>query len=166
MVRKTKTKTLSKVLDATSKKELYEEAVREIKGRLKTLEKGIIIPRMATVAAVLKNMMPHYLWCGFYFAEEKEMIAGPYQGMIACPNIPYTGVCGTAARKKQTLIVPDVHEFKGHIVCDERANSEMVVPIIEKGMVIGVFDVDSHHINAFNEIDKKYIEKLMPILLE
>ncbi len=149
------------------KEQLYEKAMLEIKSNLVTLESGIIIPRMATLVAVLKNVMPHYLWCGFYFAEEKEMVVGPYQGTTACPNISYAGVCGAAAKKKQTVIVPDVHKFPGHIVCDAHSNSEIVVPILDKAeRIIAVFDVDSSSFNAFDEIDKKYLEKLMPLLLE
>jgi L-methionine (R)-S-oxide reductase len=148
------------------KKELYEKAVKEIKGRVKNVES--VVPRMATVAAVLKNTLPHYFWCGFYFAEENEMIIGPYQGTSACPNIEYSGVCGTSAKKKESVIVPNVHEFPGHIPCDERSNSEIVVPIFDKtGRVIAVIDVDSTEINAFDEIDKEYLEKhIIPILLE
>jgi L-methionine (R)-S-oxide reductase len=149
------------------KQKLYEKAIAEIEERLSTLEKGIIVPRMATVSAVLKDVMPHYLWCGFYFAEEKEMIAGPYQGTVACPNIPYSGVCGTSAKKKETLIVPNVHEFPGHVVCDVRANSEIVIPILDdKGRLIAVLDVDSSEHSAFDEVDQKYLEKMMPILLD
>ncbi len=155
------------VPDFSSKERLYAEAIREINVRLKDLEKGIIIPRMATIVAVLKNIMPHYFWCGFYFAEEKEMIVGPYQGTCACPNIAYTGVCGTSAKKKEPVIVPDVHEFPGHIACDERSNSEIVVPLLDKkGRVIAVFDADSTAKNAFDEVDKNYLEQLMPILLD
>ena len=147
------------------KRELYEKAIYEISERIKDVYS--VIPRMATVAAVLKNIMPHYFWCGFYFAEENEMIIGPYQGSCACPNISYGGVCGTAARKKETIIVPNVHEFPGHIACDERSNSEIVVPLIsDREMVIAVFDVDSTELGAFDSVDKEYLEKIMPILLE
>ncbi len=147
------------------KKELYGKALLEIKERVKDVES--VVPRMATVAAVLKNTMPHYFWCGFYFAEEKEMIIGPYQGSSACPNIAYSGVCGASAKKKKTVVVPDVHEFPGHIACDERSNSEIVVPLLDdEGRVIAVFDVDSSQLNAFDEVDKEYLEKLMPVLLE
>lgn len=149
------------------KESLYKEVIEEIEGHLGELEEGIIVPRMATVVAALMHKMPHYFWCGFYFAEEKEMIIGPYQGTCACPNIPYTGVCGTAAKRKDTLIVPDVHKFKGHIACDARSNSEIVVPIKDKrGMVIGVLDVDSAELNAFDDIDRKYLEELMGIVLK
>lgn len=156
-----------KLLTKQEKEKLYKEAIEEIKSHLETVEEGIIVPRLATLAAVLKEKMPHYLWCGFYFAEEKEMVVGPYQGATACPNIPYTGVCGTSAKKKQTLIVPDVEKFPGHIYCDLTAKSEITIPLIaENGMVIGVLDVDSHHYDAFDEVDKKYLESLMPLLLK
>ena len=158
---------VSVMLNKQKKEELYKKAINSINLQLSTLEKGIIVPRMATIAAVLHETMPHFLWCGFYFAEEKEMVVGPYQGSTACPNIPYTGVCGHSAKKRVTVIVPDVHKFPGHIVCDERSNSEIVVPLIDKkGRLIAVFDVDSSSHGAFDETDKKHLEKLMPILLE
>ena len=95
------------------------------------------------------------------------MVIGPYQGTSACPNIAYSGVCGNSAKKKKTVIVPDVRKFPGHIVCDVRSKSEIVVPLLDKkGRLIAVFDVDSTYHNAFDEIDKKYLEKIMPILLD
>jgi len=160
-----KGKIIGSIPNVQSKVELYEKALKEIKKNVKNVDS--IVPRMATVVAVLKNVMPHYFWCGFYFAEEYEMIIGPYQGTVACPNIAYSGVCGTSAKRKETVVVPNVHEFPGHIPCDERSNSEIVVPLInEKGMVIAVFDADSTHFSAFNEVDKKYLESMIPILLE
>jgi L-methionine (R)-S-oxide reductase len=154
------------VPDAVEKRKLYEDAVEEIKDRVKDVDS--VVPRMATVASVLRNNLPYYFWCGFYFAEEDEMIIGPYQGSTACPNIEYSGVCGTSAKKKETLIVPNVHEFPGHIPCDERSNSEIVVPLMdENGRVIAVLDVDSTELGAFDEVDKEFLEKhIMPILLE
>ena len=148
-----------------NKEEMYEKAIEEIKSKLENV-KGDIIPKMATVAAVLKHTLPHYFWCGFYFAEEKELVIGPYQGSSACPNIEYTGVCGTSAQKKETIIVPNVHKFPGHIACDARSKSEIVVPIMEDGRVIGVFDVDAKTLNAFDETDKKYLEQIVPMLLD
>ena len=156
----------NKIMPSSSeKKEIYKEALQEIKERIKSVDS--IVPRMATIASVLKNAMPYYFWCGFYFAEEKELIIGPYQGTTACPNIAYSGVCGTSAKKKETIIVPNVHEFPGHIACDERSNSEIVIPLLDdKNRVIAVFDADSTQKNAFDEIDKQFLEELMPVLLE
>jgi GAF domain-containing protein len=148
-----------------NKQNLYEKAIKEIKKKLENTEG--IIPRMATIAAVLKNTIPYYFWCGFYFAEEDKLVIGPYQGTPACANITYDGVCGTSVKKKQTIIVPDVHKFSGHVVCDEKSNSEIAIPIIDKdSRTIGVFDVDSTEFNAFDEIDKKYLEKIIRILLK
>jgi len=154
------------VPDAAGKKELYEKSLEEIKDRVKDVDS--VVSRMATIAAVLKNNIPYYLWCGFYFAEEGEMVVGPYQGTVACPNISYDGVCGESAKNKESTVVPDVHAFPGHIVCDVRSNSEIVVPLLDdNGMVIAVLDVDSSEKNAFDEVDREFLEKyIMPILLE
>ena len=152
--------------DSNKKRDMYEKALEEIRDRVKDVDS--VVPRMATVSSVLKNIMPHYSWCGFYFAEEDEMIIGPYQGTTACPNIAYTGVCGTSARKKETVVVPNVHEFPGHIPCDERSNSEIVVPVMDnEERVIAVLDIDSTELNAFDEVDREFLEKhIVPILLE
>ena len=148
-----------------NKEELYKKAIAEIKERLEKAD--TLIPRMATVTAVLKNTMPTFFWCGFYFPEEDELIVGPYQGTSACANIAYSGVCGSCVKKKETIIVPDVHKFPGHIPCDERSNAEIVVPVIDnEKRIIAVFDVDSTELNAFDKTDKKYLEKIMKILLE
>ena len=144
---------------------LYEKAKQEIDKRLRGVEG--IIPRMSTVVAVLKNTIPYYFWAGFYFCEEDKLVVGPYQGTSACANIGWSGVCGTAAKRKETVIVPDVHKFPNHIVCDEKSNSEIVVPVLDKGKrLICVFDVDSTEFNAFDNTDKKYLEKIMPLLFE
>jgi len=156
----------NRIPDVEEKKELYGEAVKEIRERVQ--ETDSFVSRMATVVAVLRNNMPHYFWCGFYFAEEENMVVGPYQGSTACPNIGYEGVCGKGASGKETLIVSNVHEFPGHIACDNRTNSEIVIPLIDKrGIVIAVLDVDSTELNAFDDVDKECLEKeIMPILLE
>ena len=149
-----------------NKKQLYEKALEEITSRFAKTDKKDMIPRMSTVAAILKNMLPYYFWCGFYFAEEEEMIVGPYQGTVACANIGYGGVCGQGAKTKKTVIVPNVHEHPGHIPCDPASNAEIVVPLLDKsGEVIGVFDVDSTEFNAFDEIDKKHLEQIMEIIV-
>lgn len=157
---------LVEVPSSLGKKELYEKSLEEIKDRIKDVDS--VVSRMATIVAVLKNNIPYYFWCGFYFAEEGEMVIGPYQGSTACPNISYEGVCGTSAKKKDTLVVPNVHEFPGHIICDVRSQSEIVVPLIDdRDMVIAVFDVDSSELNAFDDVDRDFLEKnIMPLILE
>jgi L-methionine (R)-S-oxide reductase len=152
-------------MDPQEKEKLYEQAKKEIRERLE--KTSGIIPRMATVAAVLKNTLRYYFWCGFSFAEEDELVIGPYQGTSACANIAYSGVCGASAKKKETVLVPNVHKFPGHIPCDERSNAEIVVPVLDsEERVIAVFDVDSTEVDAFNEIDQKHLEEIMPIVLE
>jgi len=156
---------LTKIFSSEEKIEFYNRALEEIKERVNEVDS--LVSKMATVASVLRTHLPYYFWCGFYFAEEDEMVIGPYQGSTACANIGYQGVCGTAAKKKESIIVPNVHEFPGHIVCDERSNSEIVVPLIgENDIVIAVLDIDSTKLKAFDDVDKDFLEKeLMPILL-
>jgi len=157
---------LTKIFSSDEKIEFYNRALEEIKERVNEIDS--LVSKMATVASVLRTHLPYYFWCGFYFAEEDEMVIGPYQGSTACANIGYQGVCGTAAKKKESIIVPNVHEFPGHIVCDERSNSEIVVPLIgENDIVIAVLDIDSTKLKAFDDVDKDFLEKeLMPILLD
>ena len=157
---------LTKIFSSNEKIELYNKALEEIKERVNDVDS--LVSRMATVVSVLRTHLPYYFWCGFYFAEEGEMVIGPYQGSTACANLDYQGVCGTAVKRKESIVVPNVHEFPGHIVCDERSNSEIVVPLIgENDMVIAVLDVDSTELGAFDDVDKDFLEKeLMPILLD
>lgn len=138
-------------------REAFEKQLHGAKG---------VIPRMSTLVSVLKDKFPYYFWVGFYFVEEGQLVIGPYQGPSACANIGWEGVCGAGAKKKKTIIVPDVHRFPGHIVCDERSQSEIVVPLIKDGEVIGVLDVDSSQKNSFDEVDQKHLEKIVPIVLE
>ena len=148
------------VPSAEIKIEFYNKALKEIKERVKDVDS--LVSRMATVVSVLRSHLPYYFWCGFYFAEENEMVVGPYQGSPACASISYQGVCGTSARKKKTVIVPNVHEFPGHIICDEKSNSEIVVPLFgENEMVIAVLDVDSKKFNAFDETDKDFWKDIL-----
>ena len=157
---------LAKIFSSNEKIELYNKALEEIKERVNDVDS--LVSRMATVVSVLRTHLPYYFWCGFYFAEEGEMVIGPYQGSTACANLGYQGVCGTAVKRKKSIVVSNVHEFPGHIVCDESSNSEIVVPLIgENDMVIAVLDVDSTELGAFDDVDKDFLEKeLMPILLE
>ncbi|MFI4935982.1 MAG: GAF domain-containing protein [Caulobacterales bacterium] len=122
--------------------------------------------RMATVAAMLAQAFDHYFWTGFYVvdpAKGDELVVGPYQGTLGCLRIAFgRGVCGTAAAERRTLIVPDVEAFPGHIACDARSRSEIVVPVIgPSGRLIGVFDVDSTDLAAFDEADAAGIEAIL-----
>lgn len=124
--------------------------------------------RMATVASMLHDAMPAYFWTGFYLVDNPggkpgELVVGPYQGTLGCLRIRIgQGVCGTAAAERRTVIVDDVNAFPGHIACDSRSNSEIVVPVIDAaGALMGVFDVDSTTFAAFDATDAEWLEKIL-----
>lgn len=119
--------------------------------------------RMATVASMLADAFPHFFWTGFYVVDptrERELVVGPYQGTLGCLRIPLgKGVCGAAAASRETVLVPDVHAFPGHIACDSRSNSEIVVPVFDDaGALVAVLDVDSTELAAFDERDAAGLE--------
>jgi L-methionine (R)-S-oxide reductase len=118
---------------------------------------------MSTIAAVLHNKMDYFFWTGFYLLDEGELIVGPYQGSLACIKLKKgTGVCWAGINSGKTVVVPDVHHFPGHIACDSRSKSEVVVPVRNgKGTMIGVLDVDSKELNSFDETDVEWLEKLV-----
>jgi len=119
-----------------------------------------MIAKMANVTAVLHEAFGFW-WTGFYRVEGQQLVLGPFQGPIACTRIPYgKGVCGTAWQRAETIIVPNVHEFPGHIACSSASNSEIVVPIIRNHQVIAVLDIDSTDFNAFDEVDKCYLKQI------
>ncbi len=122
--------------------------------------------RMATVAAMLTQMLPEAFWIGFYVvdpARPEQLVVGPYQGGLGCLRIPFSrGVCGAAARTHATQIVPDVHAFPGHIACDSRSNSEIVVPVMDAdGELIAVLDLDSTAYAAFDEADAEGLQAIV-----
>jgi len=124
------------------------------------------IARMATVASMLADAFPVFFWTGFYIVDpdrSDELVVGPYQGTLGCLRIAFgRGVCGTAARERATQIVADVHAFPGHIACDSRSASEIVVPVLDaSGALIAVFDVDATEISAFDAVDARALERLM-----
>jgi GAF domain-containing protein len=121
--------------------------------------------RMATVASMLSHAFEHFFWTGFYLvdADRDELVVGPYQGSLGCLRIPFgRGVCGTAARSRQTQVVADVDAFPGHIACDSRAKSEIVVPVVDsQARLIAVFDVDSERPAAFDDVDRQGLERIL-----
>lgn len=123
------------------------------------------IANMANVAAALHEAFGFW-WTGFYrVANENTLVLGPFQGPIACTRIPYgKGVCGTAWQRAETVIVPNVHEFAGHIACSSASNSEIVVPILHDGEVTAVLDIDSTDFGAFDETDKEFLEQIAGML--
>ncbi|MBW8859855.1 MAG: GAF domain-containing protein [Caulobacter sp.] len=122
--------------------------------------------RMATVASMLASSFDHYFWTGFYVvdpAKERELVVGPYQGTLGCLRIAFgRGVCGAAAATGQTQLVEDVHAFPGHIACDSRSRSEIVVPVFDaSGTLLAVFDVDSDQPAAFDAVDQRGLEAIL-----
>ena len=124
------------------------------------------LARMATVNAVLYHKMDTFSWVGFYLLTEGELIVGPYQGFLACQVLQKNrGVCWTGINKRETIVVPDVRQFTGHIACDSNARSEIVIPIWNRdGEVTGVMDIDSHHTNNFDGIDSRELEKISKLI--
>lgn len=125
------------------------------------------ISNLANVTAALKQTFAKISWVGFYLYDGEKLYLGPFQGKVACTKIEIgKGVCGKVAELKETLIVPDVYKFPGHIFCDPDSMSEIVVPLIKSNKLIGVLDIDSAHLNSFNEKDKIYLEQICNFITE
>lgn len=150
-----------RIPDAAEKRVLYEQAANRLQGLLAGERDPLVI--MASIAAVLHDVMPHYYWTGFYRVVGEELVVGPYQGTPACLRIAKGhGVCGTAWANGETIVVEDVHAFPGHIACDARSESEIVVPWKDAaGQVIAVLDVDSTMMAAFDGVDRQALEDLL-----
>lgn len=119
------------------------------------------IALMANLAAAIHDTF-HFWWTGFYRVVGEQLVLGPFQGPLACTRIAYgRGVCGTAWKEQRTLVVSDVHQFPGHIACSSASQSEIVVPIFRNNAIIGVLDIDSEHLNTFDETDQIWLEKIV-----
>jgi len=144
--------------------EKYEKLLQQMDSILNSKEP--VISNLSNFTAVLNDLFEKISWIGFYLIKEDKLYLGPFQGKLACTVITLgKGVCGTSARNKETLIVENVHEFPGHIACDEGSNSEIVLPIMKNGICYGVLDLDSYELSAFDETDKFYLENLISILV-
>jgi GAF domain-containing protein len=118
------------------------------------------------MSALIYQFLPDLNWAGFYFVREGELVLGPFQGKTACVRITVgRGVCGTAVERRESIVVPDVHAFPGHIACDSASRSELVVPIVKDGRVLGVLDLDSPNPNRFDDQDRQGCERLVQIFL-
>lgn len=118
----------------------------------------------ANTAALIYDLVGDLNWAGFYFRQGDELVLGPFQGRVACVRIAMgSGVCGTAAAKAESVLVENVHQFEGHIACDAASNAELVVPVVEDGRVIGVFDLDSPTVGRFDDEDRAGIEEIVRI---
>jgi len=142
-----------------TKREQYQSLLPQIKGLLDGETDGVA--NLANIAAALKEQFG-WLWVGFYLVREGELVVGPFQGPVACTRIKKgRGVCGTAWAEARTLIVPDVEAFPGHIACSSLSRSEIVVPIMSKNEIVGVLDVDSPELNAFDSEDQHWLEQVV-----
>jgi GAF domain-containing protein len=143
----------------------FAELQQQLAGVLQGERDGLA--NCANTAALIYQALPELNWAGFYFLRGEELVLGPFQGKVACVRIPLgRGVCGTAAERRETVIVPDVHAFPGHIACDADSRSEIVVPLVRSGALLGVLDVDSPRPDRFNEDDARGLEALVAQLLE
>jgi GAF domain-containing protein len=146
-----------------TKEEQYQSVIPQIKALVEG--EPDLIANLANIVAALKEQFG-WLWVGFYLVKENQLVLAPFQGPVACTRIKKgKGVCGTSWEKAQTIVVPDVEKFPGHIACSSKSKSEIVVPIIRDSKVMGVLDVDSEHLQEFDETDKKYLEEIVGLII-
>ena len=152
-------------IDASQPKaQLYQQLVQELQGLI--ADESDWIANLANSAALLYHSLPDLNWAGFYLLKQGELVVGPFQGKPACVRIALgKGVCGTAAAQRTTQVVRDVHEFPGHIACDAASNSEIVVPMLRNGELIGVLDLDSPKLARFDQEDRIGLEAFVAALL-
>lgn len=151
-------------MHADQKRARYRDVAKEIAAVVEG--EANLVARMATVSNILHHAFDHYFWTGFYVVDPEkpdELVIGPYQGTLGCLRIAFgQGVCGAAAARRETVIVEDVHAFPGHIACDARSESEIVVPVYDRnGRFFAVFDVDSDRRSMFDEIDREGLEAIL-----
>ena len=147
-----------------SKRELYDQLAAQLSSLL--AGEGDLIANAANCSSLIFHTLPDLNWAGFYFVKDGGLVLGPFQGKPACVRIRVgQGVCGAGAAKCETVIVPNVHEFPGHITCDSASNSEIVVPLMKDSRLIGVLDIDSPSPSRFDQQDAEGLEQLVRILL-
>jgi GAF domain-containing protein len=145
------------------------EHYARIAAQLRSLLKGErdLIANAANFASLLYHSLPDLNWAGFYLQKDGELVLGPFQGKPACVRIALgKGVCGTAAEQRETILVDNVHDFPGHIACDSASNSEIVVPLIKGGQLIGVLDLDSPSLSRFDDEDARGLNELVKIFID
>ncbi len=150
------------IIATGSKAEQYQSLIPQIKALMEG--EPNLVANLANVSAALKEQFG-WFWVGFYIVNENELVVGPFQGPVACTRIRKgRGVCGASWEKAQTIIVPDVEKFPGHIACSSLSRSEIVVPVIRNGEVIGVLDADSEAYSQFDTTDQQYLEKIVDLI--
>lgn len=150
------------ILKNSTKEAQYISLVPQIKALLEG--EHDLVANLANIAAALKEQFD-WFWVGFYWVKEGELVLGPFQGPVACTRIGKgKGVCGTSWAQAETLIVPDVDAFPGHIACASASRSEIVVPVLKDGSVLGVLDVDSEYLAHFDDVDAVYLKKIVELI--
>lgn len=148
-----------------TKEENYNLVIKQLNSLLEGETNQIA--NLANASALLNQFLDQINWVGFYLMQDGELVLGPFQGLPACVTIQVgKGVCGTAVKERKTQLVPDVHQFPGHIACDPNSQSEIVIPMIKNGEVIGVLDIDSPIKNRFDEEDQKHLERFVDNLMK
>jgi L-methionine (R)-S-oxide reductase len=146
-----------------TKREKYQSVIPQIKALVEG--EPDLVANLANIVAALMEQFG-WLWVGFYLVKENQLVLAPFQGPVACTRIKKgKGVCGTSWEKAETVIVPDVEKFPGHIACSSRSRSEIVVPVIRGNKVMGVLDVDSDQLAAFDETDKRFLEEIVDLII-
>ena len=143
------------------------EKYKELFAQVKSVVDGETdaVANMANVAALVHEAFGFW-WTGFYIVKGEELVVGPFQGPVACTRIPFgKGVCGSAWKRQESIVVPDVEEFPGHIACSSLSRSEIVVPIFEDGRVKGVLDIDSKELATFDKTDREWLEKIVELVM-
>jgi L-methionine (R)-S-oxide reductase len=154
-----------KTTAGASKPETYRELTAQLSGLLSAETNGLA--NTANAAALLYQGLPDLNWAGFYFLRDGGLVLGPFQGKVACVRLTLgRGVCGTAAQRRETLVVPDVEKFLGHVACDHASRSEIVVPLVKAGNLLGVLDLDSPSLARFDGADAIGLEGLVQVLLQ
>ncbi len=148
-----------------NKSEKNSLVIRQLKALLEGEED--LIANLSNASALLNQFLEDINWVGFYLMKKDQLVLGPFQGLPACVRIPLgKGVCGTSAANKETLRIADVHQFPGHIACDAASNSEIVVPLLVQGEIIGVLDIDSPIKDRFSEEDQVFLEEFVEVLVQ
>ncbi|WP_415910476.1 GAF domain-containing protein [Oleiharenicola sp. Vm1] len=151
-------------IHAGTKPEFYAALHRQLEAVLHGERDWVC--NLAQTSALLMQALPDLNWAGFYLLKDGGLVLGPFQGKVACVRIAMgKGVCGTAAARRESVVVPDVHAFPGHIACDSASNSEVVVPLLHRGRLLGVLDLDSPSLNRFDAEDARGLERAVEILL-
>lgn len=155
----------TKPMEPTKKHQRYQRLFDQIQSLIQKSSNNPL-SNMATINAVLHHKMDTFFWTGFYLLHNGKLQVGPYQGALACINLAKdTGVCWAALNQEKTMVIPDVHNFPGHIACDSRSQSEVVVPVRNKrGELVAVLDVDSDKLNSFDEVDAEWLEKMVELV--